>query len=191
MFHRDADTVPIWALYDTLLLIGHLPLLNVNMPGTVVIFLTQLTKTLSFEFIALESTIINALNVSANNQNLGVLFYQAGYESVYVTVNLCRTFVILLFLLAVRVMFSCLDRSENCKIKRWSPNGRTEQPKNGLKCSDVLYNIATRIILCVFIIICVSIFINLQTVSQVILLSSANFRTSCRQTEMELSQRAR
>ena len=58
-FWKGADTLPVWACYDTLLLISHLPLLNVNMPGPTVIFLTTLAKILSFEFIQLETAIID------------------------------------------------------------------------------------------------------------------------------------
>ena len=96
--------MPIWALYDTLLLIGHLPLINVNMSGATVIFLTTMTKTLSFSFFDLGSPLIDLLNKDAENENLGVLFFQSGYESVFVLVNLART----IFAIAILVLFgSC------------------------------------------------------------------------------------
>mmetsp|Transcript_36000 Transcript_36000/g.43964 ORF Transcript_36000/g.43964 Transcript_36000/m.43964 type:complete len:136 (-) Transcript_36000:707-1114(-) len=58
---NEADTLSLWACYDTLLLIGHLSLLNISMPGPIVIFLTTLVKVLNFEFVPLEEAIIDLL----------------------------------------------------------------------------------------------------------------------------------
>lgn len=80
--------------------------MNVNMPGTTVIFLTTLTKTLSFNFADVGSSIINLLNEDANNENLGVLFYQAGYESVFVVVNLAKVILAMI----VFALFSIFAR---------------------------------------------------------------------------------
>ena len=44
----DADTLPFWALYDTLQLLTHLPLANVTMPGQTAVFLSTLASILRF-----------------------------------------------------------------------------------------------------------------------------------------------
>ena len=58
---HGADTLPIWACYDTLLLVCHLQLLNINIPGPTVIFMTTLTKILSFEFVPVEAYFVEWL----------------------------------------------------------------------------------------------------------------------------------
>lgn len=153
--------MPIWALYDTLLLIGHLPLMNVNMSGTTVIFLTTLTKTLSFSFIDLGSPIINLLNEDAQNENLGVLFFQSGYESVFVIVNLARSIFGVILLVLFGSCASKLDKYKICKWGKPRPNGRTVVQQTHW--NDVVYNVAFRTLLCIYLTCSIAIFINLKT----------------------------
>jgi hypothetical protein len=47
----NADTLPVWATYETLVLIAHLPMVNVAMPGSAAIVLTELAKILRLSFI--------------------------------------------------------------------------------------------------------------------------------------------
>ena len=47
----DADTLPIWATYDVMVLISHLPLFQVAYPGKLAVLLTEIAKILRLEFI--------------------------------------------------------------------------------------------------------------------------------------------
>ena len=48
--YLNADTVPIWSCYDCLVLITHLPLLNIMVPGRTSILLSEIAKVLRFSF---------------------------------------------------------------------------------------------------------------------------------------------
>lgn len=50
----NADTFAIWACYDVLVLISHLPLLNISYSGRVAIMLTEIAKVLRFEFVPVD-----------------------------------------------------------------------------------------------------------------------------------------
>ena len=151
-------------MYDTLLLISHLPLMNVNMPGATVVFLTTLSKVLSFEFVAMEGWMIGLLNKDAKNENLGVLFYQAGYESVFIIVNSSRTVLALLCLLLLGLIARHLDKNEECmRSRERKPNGRTHV--RAWTWNDFVSNMVLRVIMCSYLTITVSVFINMKTVS--------------------------
>ena len=47
----NADTMPIWACYDTLVLMTHLPMLNMAIPGGTAILLTEMAQIFRFNFI--------------------------------------------------------------------------------------------------------------------------------------------
>ena len=51
----NADTLPIWTCYDCLLLITHLPLVNVSIPGRTSILLSEIAKILRFSFEPLKN----------------------------------------------------------------------------------------------------------------------------------------
>jgi len=122
---KGADTLPVWACYDNLLLISHLPLLNVNMPAETVIFLTTLQKILSLQFFPLESSLIEILNKDALNENLGVIFFQSGYESVLSLVNMARFLVLFALMIVLAYVASHLDKRGVWPISKGEPNGRT------------------------------------------------------------------
>ena len=46
----NADTLPIWAAYDSLVLISHLPLINVQIPGRTSVLLSEIAKVLRLDF---------------------------------------------------------------------------------------------------------------------------------------------
>ena len=46
----NADTLPIWATYDILVLITHLPLINVQIPGRTSVFLSEIARVLRLSF---------------------------------------------------------------------------------------------------------------------------------------------
>ena len=46
----NANTLPVWACYDCLVLISHLPMLNTAMPGRASIFLSEIANILRFNF---------------------------------------------------------------------------------------------------------------------------------------------
>ena len=59
----DADTVPFWALYDTLQLLTHLPLANVSMPGQATVFLSTLATILRFSILEVDKIVAAQLGV--------------------------------------------------------------------------------------------------------------------------------
>ena len=52
--HRNAETLPIWTCYQALVLTTHLPLLNVNMPGSSAIVLSEAAKALRLDHFQTE-----------------------------------------------------------------------------------------------------------------------------------------
>jgi len=50
-FRMNAETLPVWSCHQTLVLISHLPMLNLNMPGSAAIVLTEAAKALRLDFI--------------------------------------------------------------------------------------------------------------------------------------------
>ena len=60
----NADTLPIWACYDSLVLISHLPMLNIAIPGSSAVLLTEMAKIFRFNFIPVSEWLGNAFNLT-------------------------------------------------------------------------------------------------------------------------------
>ena len=78
--HIGADTLPIWACYDCLVLISHLPLLNTAMPGRTSVLLSEVAKILRFTFIHAEDW-HSDLDTGHGALPLSNLFMQNGYTA--------------------------------------------------------------------------------------------------------------
>ena len=61
----NADTLPVWATFDILVLTTHLPLLNIAIPGSTSIMLTEMAKILRFSFIPLDEWLVDAFDVGS------------------------------------------------------------------------------------------------------------------------------
>lgn len=125
---RNADTLPIWATYETLVLISHLPMLNVTMPGSAAIVLTECANILrlNFDFLAIEDLFIDNLDVGNSDKPLNTLVAQNGYMYTSILLNMTSFFIIYLVLFLALVISKCLDSSEvTAKSPKPMINGRT------------------------------------------------------------------
>lgn len=90
----NADTLPVWACYDSLVLISHLPLLNTAMPGRASIFLAEIANILRFNFEFIGDW-YREVDVGHGDRPLTNLFMQNGYSATSIVINL---FMVLVFL---------------------------------------------------------------------------------------------
>lgn len=95
----NADTLPVWACYDCLVLISHLPLLNTAMPGRASIFLAQIANILRFNFEFVDVW-YEDIDVGKGDRPLTNLFMQNGYAATSIIINL---FMVLSFMAALIV----------------------------------------------------------------------------------------
>ena len=126
---RNADTLPVWATYEALILISHLPMLNVTMPGSAAIVLTECAKILrlNFDFLSLEDLFIDNVDVGNSDKSVNTLLAQNGYMHTSILLNMTSFFVIYFVLLLALVVSKCLDSSEvTAKSTKPMMNGRTE-----------------------------------------------------------------
>ena len=70
----NADTLPIWACYDCLVLISHLPLVNVALGGGPTIFLSTVARILRFEFIPLDDLLTDQFTVGSAENSFNAIF---------------------------------------------------------------------------------------------------------------------
>ena len=66
----NADTLPVWATYDILVLTTHLPLLNFAIPGITSIMLTEMAKVFRLSFIPLDEWLVDGHDVGKGDQPL-------------------------------------------------------------------------------------------------------------------------
>ena len=100
----NADTLPIWASYDILVLLSHLPMLNVAMPGSSAILLTEMAQTFRFNFIPINHWLGSALDLTiADDKPFNNLFLQSGYESSSLLMNLSTIMLLFIFALIAQL----------------------------------------------------------------------------------------
>ena len=61
----NAETLPVWSCHQTLVLISHLPMLNLSMPGSAAIVLSEVAKALRLDFIPLRRVLDEYFDVGA------------------------------------------------------------------------------------------------------------------------------
>lgn len=105
----DADTVPFWALYDTLQILTHLPLANISMPGQTAVFLSTLASMLRLSLLSVDKFVAIQLGVDFEIRTATELQKQAGYSSSYVLINLSVMFVLIGLTLIVYVVSKAID----------------------------------------------------------------------------------
>lgn len=123
--HIDADTLPIWACYDCLVLISHLPLINTAMPGRTSVFLSEIAKILRFTFVHVEDW-YSDLDTGNAALPLSNLFMQNGYTASSIIINLAMILLLFGLLLLALVFAKCVDCSYLEGLRKPNLNGRTE-----------------------------------------------------------------
>ena len=87
-------------------------MVNVAMPGSAAIVLTELAKILRLSFIPIGDFFIDNANVGKSNQPLNTLLGQSGYQSTSILINL-GPFMLIFFILFIALIISkCWDVSK-------------------------------------------------------------------------------
>lgn len=156
----NADTLPVWACYDCLVLITHLPLLNTAMPGRASIFLVQIANILRFNFDYMDDW-HKDIDVGNGDRPLTNLFMQNGYSATSIVINI---FMILVFF-GVLVVGLGLAKIGDCtyisSLKEPRLNGRTEV--RVLSSSQKASNMIFRLLLAAFLEIFICLLINFKS----------------------------
>ena len=111
-----ADTLPIWACYDCLVMITHLPLINVQIPGKSSVLLTEIAKILRFQFETVQDW-TNEMDVGETNRPLTNILAQNGYDSTSIITNLSTILGMFIVLLLLLVFAKCIDCSYVTNLK--------------------------------------------------------------------------
>lgn len=84
----NADTLPVWATYDILVMTTHLPLLNIAFPGSTSIFLSEMAKVFRLSFVPVDEWLIDSYDVGSGDKPLNNQFYLNGYKYSSILLNL-------------------------------------------------------------------------------------------------------
>lgn len=124
----NAETLPIWSCHQTLMLIMHLPMLNVNMPGSAAIVLTEAAKILRLEMIPLRRVLDDNFNVGGAGNALNMIMEQNGYAASSILLNLAPIIAIYTLLLLAQIIVKCMSSpySDPNKVPRPMINGHSE-----------------------------------------------------------------
>ena len=124
----DADTLPFWALYDTMQLFTHLPLVNVAMPGQTAVFLSTLASMLRFNMLSVDRVVASSFGVDFEIHTTTESQRQAGYSSSHVLINAAVILGLASLLLCVLIIVKLADKmtipTPIGTVPK--PNGRTE-----------------------------------------------------------------
>jgi len=154
-----ADTVPIWACYDCLVLVTHLPLLNIGMPGRASILLSEIAKILRFSFEPLMDW-YSDIDVGESDSPLTNVFMQNGYESTSIIINLAVILAIFSLLIIAIVFAKCIDCNYVTNLQVPYPNGRTEV--RSLTATQKVLNTVFRLFMVLFFEIFICTLINFE-----------------------------
>lgn len=157
----NADTLPVWATYDSLVLVTHLPLVNVQVPGRTSILLSELAKVLRLD-LELWKDWYKDVDVGAADRPLTNIMMHNGYTSTSIIINLFP--ILCLFgLLTVSFVFAkCYDCSAFTSSRRNQPqpNGRTEVRM--LTATQKVSNMIFRLLMIFFLEIFICILVNVK-----------------------------
>ena len=152
--------MPVWASYDALVLISHIPMINISMPSKTSIALTELSKTLRLDFIPLSDWVKDwtSSSIGYADKPLTIMLERDGYDATSILLNLAPfVFLFLLFVLA-QLVAKCADCTYvRIVLKKPQPNGRslsrsmtmTQKTLNGLV--RLLVVTQTEFFICLFI----------------------------------------
>ena len=71
----SGDLVPVYGFFETLQLIVHLPLVGVNLPGSITLFLQPLTDIVQFNFFGVNDAFRERWGVSKDDLAYNQVFY--------------------------------------------------------------------------------------------------------------------
>lgn len=162
--------MPVWACYDCLVMISHLPLVNVSMSGSATIFLSTVAKILRFDFIPLNELMENNLDVGSASSSFNDKFSLNGYGSTSILLNLAVFVAFFVIMILANATALCLDCGHGTSKSKAVPNGRTHVPI--MSSSQKALNAFFRLILFTFFEFFVCILINFKAVSSPFLLDS-------------------
>ena len=156
----------MWTILQTVGLISHLPLLNVNMPGSSAIVLSETAKVLRLDFVPL-SAVFDSLDVGSANTALNSLMHQNGYKSTAFLLNVTPLIALYLLLCLLSLITKCADTAHiTGEDKKAKPtiNGRTDV--RHLSASQKMLNAFFRFIFMTLLEFLIAIFIDLKAVSR-------------------------
>ena len=165
------EMVPFWAMVNTLQILIHLPLINVEIPGFTALFLKGLLDVTRFEFVPLDGlvNILTGYRPDAETEGgLNPVFEQYGYESKYMIPNLGLIWITFLVLCAATVLAGVKDLVTIlwCDVK-------TPLLRRQTKWCSFMSNVWTRFMLEVFLEMTICILINFTAMG-----GSASFQRS-------------
>ena len=110
------------------MLIMHLPMLNVNMPGSAAIVLTEAAKILRLDMIPLRRVLDDNFNVGGAGNALNMIMEQNGYAASSILLNLAPIIAIYTLLLLAQIIVKCMSSpySDPNKVPRPMINGHSE-----------------------------------------------------------------
>lgn len=152
-------------MHQTVSLIVHLPLLNVNMPGSSAIVLSEAARVIRLDFIPL-SGVFDSVDLGNANKSLSSLMHQNGYEATSILLNLTPLLAMYLVLFIVSLIAKCTDSTHvTSDEKKEKPmiNGRTDV--RYLSAAQKTFNVFFRFKFTIFLELFITIFINLKAVS--------------------------
>lgn len=155
--------MPIWACYDSLVLITHLPLVNVSLGGAPTIFLTSIARILRLDFIPLDDFFRDSFDVGSASSSFNEIFLQSGYKSTSILLNLAIFCTMFLLMILLNAFAKCLDCSYAASKGNVIPNGRTHVPR--MTASQKAMNASFRLILFTFFEFFICILVNFKAVS--------------------------
>ena len=109
----NAETFALWAFFDILQFFAHQPLIAVSMPGQAVLFLSKLSATMRLNLFTIQQLIMRVLGLNSDTQTIPTLYYQSGYTSYKLIINLCVPLILFLVLLACILISPWLDKIAN------------------------------------------------------------------------------
>jgi hypothetical protein len=120
-----ADTYPIWSVINTIVLVTHFPLLYLQLPGNISLFMKEFLSVLRLRDLQIERLLLwwgvtdefDPAFIADRGHN--IYFEQLGYNSRYVI----RNCALILCLLAVWAVF-CVTAFVFERIRSWRTRGR-------------------------------------------------------------------
>lgn len=155
----NADTLPIWACYDCLVLITHLPLVNIQVPGKATVVFKEIAQILRLHFEPVQDWYKNVDVGDAARPLTNVLMHN-GYDSTSIIINLFPILCIFGLLLVAMVFAKCIDCSYVSSLAQPNPNGRTHV--RVLTATQKVVNVMFRMLKVFFLELFICILINME-----------------------------
>ena len=105
-----ADTFPLWSVLNTVLLVIHFPLLNLQLPGNISLFMKELLNVLRLKDLGLDGWLeVYGFTheydpAQINDRGHNIYFEQLGYDSKFFVYNCLHIIIILALCFALCVL---------------------------------------------------------------------------------------